>query len=576
MFGTYKQGQPFAGSNAGRVMLLGDSLIQNHTANTTGGSSFANTTTVHQRGFFNWFQSLYNFPFSYESINRGLTSFTNIHGTATNTAFAGDNKGVTGDDTYDVLARLQKDIIAEQPDIVYITLGTNDINAGRTVNGIYTNMLRIIELVLASGAVVWINTVFPRHNSTGIGFTAPQEAVRLALNTRIMDLPRLYPGRVYAIECDSFLIDTNTGLLNTAYSYDGVHLGSSGAAMVAENGIANQIWKKISQGRKPRRDMPENFDATLVPYGNILPNADFSATGGTIGTGASGTVPGSYTLSRAAGTTATVAGSIVTQPDINGDAANFARLDLAVNATGLDDETIRLATTSNITTNIALGDYVYAEVEVIVETTGTTNPLRSVYLNAQDNTTNATGPKGDCMRMDGVRFTQASVKDLFPNNKKYHRIMRTPVFQLAGTTGISVRLNADLDGTVTGTRTIYFGRPKLVKSSARTEELMQINNIETIYGFDWQVRIPAGAVIDSICFQNQTANAVTGGIRIGTTAGGADVVAAQAVGASAIGHVADSAILKRFFSFTSPQILHVSAVTAWNSASVKFKISWKV
>jgi hypothetical protein len=62
---------------------------------------------------------------------------------------------------------------------------------------------------------------------------------------------------------------------------------------------------------------------------------------------------------------------------------------------------------------------------------------------------------------------------------------------------------------------------------------------------------------------------VTGGIRIGTTAGGADVVAAQAVAGNAIDTVAEANILKRVFSRTAAQTLHIQAVTAWNSASVE-------
>ena len=80
--------------------------------------------------------------------------------------------------------------------------------------------------------------------------------------------------------------------------------------------------------------------------------------------------------------------------------------------------------------------------------------------------------------------------------------------------------------------------------------------------------VPAGYRIDSLVIQNKTANAITGGLKIGTTAGATDVVAAQAVGANAFLEIADAAILKRVFSLTAVQILYLQAVTAWNNANI--------
>jgi parallel beta-helix repeat protein len=87
--------------------------------------------------------------------------------------------------------------------------------------------------------------------------------------------------------------------------------------------------------------------------------------------------------------------------------------------------------------------------------------------------------------------------------------------------------------------------------------------------------VPAGMSIESIIYENTTANAVTGGVRFGTTNGGAQVVTAQAIGANGVGEITDANILLRFFSSTAQQILYIQAVTAWNSASVKFYIKLK-
>ncbi len=80
--------------------------------------------------------------------------------------------------------------------------------------------------------------------------------------------------------------------------------------------------------------------------------------------------------------------------------------------------------------------------------------------------------------------------------------------------------------------------------------------------------VPAGYQIDSIVIKNTTANAVTGGLDIGTAAAGQQVVAALAVGANAFARIADAALLLRVFSTSAPQTLYIAAHSAWNSASL--------
>lgn len=79
---------------------------------------------------------------------------------------------------------------------------------------------------------------------------------------------------------------------------------------------------------------------------------------------------------------------------------------------------------------------------------------------------------------------------------------------------------------------------------------------------------PNGYMIEGIKILNTTANAVTGGIRIGTTAAGTQVATAIAVGANADLFVPTSALTLAYFSSTAAQNLFFEAVTAWNSASL--------
>jgi len=99
--------------------------------------------------------------------------------------------------------------------------------------------------------------------------------------------------------------------------------------------------------------------------------------------------------------------------------------------------------------------------------------------------------------------------------------------------------------------------------------LVEVDNAVVAGSFS----VPAGYVIESIAIFNNTANAITGGLKFGTAAGGTQVITAQAVGASALLVVADSALTLRAFSTTAAQIVYFDAVTAWNSADIDIRVS---
>jgi hypothetical protein len=81
--------------------------------------------------------------------------------------------------------------------------------------------------------------------------------------------------------------------------------------------------------------------------------------------------------------------------------------------------------------------------------------------------------------------------------------------------------------------------------------------------------LPAKAYIQQIIFSNSVAAAVTGGVSVGTTANGTNIVAAQAVGASTDVATAQAAILLPVPLTTGLATpLNMAAVTAWNNANV--------
>lgn len=85
---------------------------------------------------------------------------------------------------------------------------------------------------------------------------------------------------------------------------------------------------------------------------------------------------------------------------------------------------------------------------------------------------------------------------------------------------------------------------------------------------DFTLIVPAGHFIDRVFIINNTANAITGGLKFGTTSGATNVITTIAVGANAIVMATEAELALRFFSKTAPQTLFVQDVTAWNSANI--------
>lgn len=84
------------------------------------------------------------------------------------------------------------------------------------------------------------------------------------------------------------------------------------------------------------------------------------------------------------------------------------------------------------------------------------------------------------------------------------------------------------------------------------------------------VVIPKGHSILQIVVHNTTGNAVTGGIKIGTSIGGADVVSALAVAENSLFVISDAHMLKSIFSLTEDTPIYIDAVGLFNSASLDF------
>jgi hypothetical protein len=78
---------------------------------------------------------------------------------------------------------------------------------------------------------------------------------------------------------------------------------------------------------------------------------------------------------------------------------------------------------------------------------------------------------------------------------------------------------------------------------------------------------PSTYIRDVFVSNTDASHAVTGGIDIGSTSGGTDIVAAAnlAVGTSSVNFVTDANLAKRVFSVTAGQAVYATGHTSWNT-----------
>lgn len=117
-------------------------------------------------------------------------------------------------------------------------------------------------------------------------------------------------------------------------------------------------------------------------------------------------------------------------------------------------------------------------------------------------------------------------------------------------------------GTTNNTSPAYSkGKGFFNKFSVPLSSLIVLNDVAAA----GSVALPANTVVRRVIVNNKTANAITGGLKVGTAAAGTQVLAAGAVAASVIAQYPAIEIP------VVPQVagtLFYDAVTGWNGANI--------
>ena len=138
-------------------------------------------------------------------------------------------RGISGQESYEMLARFRQDVIALSPRAVVINCGTNDIAEN---NGPYDeditmdNIISMTELALAHHIEVVLTSVLPcdRFSWNPSIKDAPSKIKRL--NQRIIDYAAKMPNVHYLDYYPSMTLDGES--MNSDFTDDGVHPNSKG------------------------------------------------------------------------------------------------------------------------------------------------------------------------------------------------------------------------------------------------------------------------------------------------------------------------------------------------------------
>ncbi len=451
---SFSSSQLNKGALGNRIVWVGTSLIQH-------GQDFASTKNSYSaRSAVTWTNILLKqrafFQVWYDAA-------------APLVAFRGSNKGVSGQYTSEILARIDA-VIAIKPDIVILDCGTNDM-AGRPdisdpnniISVVWGETQQIVNRLRSAGIFVVLLSILPRATSVS-SYNSGAAARKRArwMNELRRRYAQITPDVVY---CDwgKFWTDAASadGAPVAAYTDDGIHQTPDGgywsALPIVE--LLDTLIRPLASAYVGADDV---YDATNNPLGNIAPAGLLVGTGGTVGTGiAAGSVATGWRVEftpDAAVTGLTITPSKVARTDQPGE---WQRIVMASSGGGSNNAAqllFRTATATITSPALPANDWLIAECDIKVSSL-TGQFIKTIMLRLQDINTNGFTAESPS-EYTGFYFPQVATWD--------GRYQTGPIKLPGGASGYRIRVQATLDSTKTGSATVDIGNISLRRADDPT------------------------------------------------------------------------------------------------------------
>lgn len=146
------------------------------------------------------------------------------------------NRGISGDNTFGVLARLDE-IVSAKPKQIFIMIGINDMARNIPDSIIISNYNKIIQTIQQTSptTTIIVQSVLPTNNEFTAFKNHQNKTIHITTVNKALKKMCSEKGLTYLNLHDAFL-DEN-GKLNKQYTNDGLHI----------NGYGYMLWKKIIQ-----------------------------------------------------------------------------------------------------------------------------------------------------------------------------------------------------------------------------------------------------------------------------------------------------------------------------------------
>lgn len=191
------------------------------------------------------------------------------------------NAGVGGNNTADLLKRIDKDCLAHKPALTVLMAGTNDMNSRKYIplEQFRKNMATLIEKIQASKSKVLLMTILPfyepylltRHDPAHYGTDGPAKR-RAAVNETIKSLAAEYKTELLDLgtlfeKVGKVGLDKDSLIQNEANSQktDGIHPTPNGYRFIGLAVYEHILLQKLPQSR-------------IVCFGDSITNGDGSIT----------------------------------------------------------------------------------------------------------------------------------------------------------------------------------------------------------------------------------------------------------------------------------------------------------
>ena len=181
------------------------------------------------------------------------------------------DKGVSGNKTADVLARLQTDVYALNASYVALLIGINDIATDVPIATIQANLTAILSSLTSTGCRVALSLLTPWKGATL--WSAGRQEVTDTLNTWIPSLAASFSGVVVVDNYTPLEDPENPDALLAAYDTgDHMHPNSAGAAVMAGKFDAVAPWAELT-------NITDSIETSPGTSSTLARKADWAVTG---------------------------------------------------------------------------------------------------------------------------------------------------------------------------------------------------------------------------------------------------------------------------------------------------------